>query len=290
MVGKLKKIELIILVVLIVALAGAVGYKVFFSKKEEPAAKKVETVREVEPKEEAEPEPAPEPEPEPVEIPVNFEELKAQNPDVYAYIEIPGTQVSYPILQSADGSIDYLNTTLQRTGGLPGSIYTENISSQDFTDFNTVIYGHNMRDGSMFGSLHNFDNEQFFREHSEINVYMPDKAIKYHIYAARWFDDRYLPVSYPFETPEGRNQFLSDVRNIGLQPAYFNDQYTPTEQDCLITLSTCTSSPTNRLFIIGVRGETRPAAGASGAVNAQDAADPAAAGAENAQYAADPAI
>lgn len=277
--GKYKKIELIILSVLIVVLSGAVGYKVFLAKKDEPVQdKEVKKVSEEQPvtQPEPEPEPEPEPQPEPIEIPVNFDELKAQNPDVYAYIEIPGTQVSYPILQSADGSVDYLNTTLQRTAGLPGSIYTENISSQEFTDFNTVIYGHNMKDGSMFGSLHSFDNEQFFREHSEINVYMPDKAIKYHIYAARWFDDRYIPVSYPLETPEGRNQFLSDVRNIGLSPAYFNDEYMPTEQDCLITLSTCTSNPTNRLFIIGVRGETRPAAGAAG-TEGEAAAEPEAA-------------
>ncbi len=260
-VGKFKKVEIIILAVLVVVLAGAIGGKVFLKKEEPVQTKKVEKPKEPEPAEEPEPEPEPEPQPEPVDIPVDFAALKAQNPDVYGYIEIPGTQVSYPILQSADGSVDYLNTTLQRTAGLPGSIYTENINSQEFTDFNTVIYGHNMKDGSMFGSLHSFDNEQFFREHSEINVYMPDKAIKYHIYAARWFDDRYIPASYPLETPEGRNQFLSDVRNIGLSPAYFNDQYTPTEQDCLITLSTCTSNPTNRLFIIGVRGETHPAAG-----------------------------
>ena len=139
-VGKYKKIELIILSVLIVVLSGAVGYKVFLAKKDEPVQdKEVKKVREEQPVTQPEPEPEPEPQPEPIEIPVNFDELKAQNPDVYAYIEIPGTQVSYPILQSADGSVDYLNTTLQRTAGLPGSIYTENISSQEFTDFNTVV-------------------------------------------------------------------------------------------------------------------------------------------------------
>ena len=62
------------------------------------------------------------------DIPIDFEELWAVNSDVFAYIEIPGTRVSYPVLQSADGSVDYLNTTLEKTEGLPGSIYTENIN------------------------------------------------------------------------------------------------------------------------------------------------------------------
>ena len=131
--GKFKKVEIIILAVLVVVLAGVMGGKVFLKKEEPVQTKKVEKPKEPEPVEE--PVEEPEPQPEPVEIPVDFAALKAQNPDVYAYIEIPGTQVSYPILQSADGSVDYLNTTLQRTAGLPGSIYTENINSQEFTDF-----------------------------------------------------------------------------------------------------------------------------------------------------------
>ena len=118
-VGKFKKVEIIILAVLVVVLAGAIGGKVFLKKEEPVQTKKVEKPKEPEPAEEPEPEPEPEPQPEPVDIPVDFAALKAQNPDVYAYIEIPGTQVSYPILQSADGSVDYLNTTLQRTAGLP---------------------------------------------------------------------------------------------------------------------------------------------------------------------------
>lgn len=247
-VKKIKVAELVILTLLITVLLGAIGYKSFFIKKEEPAVTK-----KPEPVQELKVEPEPEPAPEPVNIPVNFDELKAVNPDVYAYIEIPGTQVSYPILQSVDNSVDYLNTTFEGAAGLPGSIYTENISNQNFMDFNTVIYGHNMKDKSMFGSLHNFDSEEFFREHTEINIYLPDQAIKYHIYAALVFDDRYVPASYDFNTPDGRNQYLNDIRNIGLTPAYFNDQYTPNEQDSLITLSTCTGEPTHRLFIIGVR-------------------------------------
>ncbi len=150
-----------------------------------------------------------------VDIPIDFEELWAVNSDVYAYIEIPGTKVSYPILQSVDGSVDYLNTTLEKTEGLPGSIYTENVNSRDFHENNTIIYGHDMNDGSMFGSLHDYDDETFFRENSEILIYLPDEAIKYHVYAAVVFDDRYIPKSYNFDTLEDRTRFIEDIKNFG---------------------------------------------------------------------------
>lgn len=191
-----------------------------------------------------------------VDIPVDFDEFKAVNEDVYAFIEIPGTKVSYPILQSVDGSVDYLNITMEKTEGLPGSIYTENINSRDFREINTIIYGHDMNDGTMFGSLHNYDDEAFFREHSEIDIYLPDEAIKYNIYAAVVFDDRYLPLSYNFDTLEGRAQFITDIKAFGQGPAHFNDEFTPTEKDSMITLSTCIGDqPSNRWLIIGVRDE-----------------------------------
>lgn len=194
-----------------------------------------------------------------VDIPIDFEELWAVNSDVYAYIEIPRTKVSYPILQSVDGSVDYLNTTLEKAEGLPGSIYTENVNSRDFHENNTVIYGHDMNDGSMFGSLHDYDDETFFRENSEILIYLPDEAIKYHVYAAVVFDDRYIPKSYNFDTLEDRTRFIEDIKNFGQQPAYFNEEFAPTDRDSMITLSTCISDqPSNRWLIIGVRDDEEP--------------------------------
>ncbi len=190
------------------------------------------------------------------DIPIDFDELWAVNTDVYAYIEIPGTKVSYPILQSVDGSVDYLNTTLEKTEGLPGSIYTENINSRDFHENNTIIYGHDMNDGSMFGSLHEYDDEEFFRENSLIHVYLPDEAITYHVYAAVVFDDRYIPKSYNFDTLNERTRFIEDIKNFGQQPAYFNEEFAPTDKDSMITLSTCIADePSNRWLIIGVRDD-----------------------------------
>lgn len=244
---KYKKIWMLSLLFIFIIAAGIVYYASNSKKEEEKEEAEVkELVLYKEKEEETKTE----------NIPVDFEELKKINEDVYAYIEIPGTKVSYPILQSADGSTDYLNRTLEKAEGLPGSIYTENINSRDFREINTVIYGHNMKDGTMFAGLHDFDDEQFFREHTEIKIYLPDQAVSYRIYAAVVFDDRYLPVSYNFDTLSGRQEFLEDIRNYGQQPAYFNEEYAPTDQSLLITLSTCIGDqPSNRWMVIGVRDE-----------------------------------
>ena len=84
-----------------------------------------------------------------VEIPINFEELQAKNPDIYAWIQIDGTNINYPLVQSATDNEYYLNHTIEGQEGYPGSIYTENGNTKEFTEFNTVIYGHDMKDGSI---------------------------------------------------------------------------------------------------------------------------------------------
>ena len=106
-----------------------------------------------------EPEPEPEPEAPAVEIPIDFASLQARNPDVYAWITVPGTQVDYPILQSASDNGYYLDHTIDGEEKPEGSIFTENYNSKDFEDPNTVIYGHNMKNGSMFRTLHDYMTE-----------------------------------------------------------------------------------------------------------------------------------
>ena len=97
---------------------------------------------------------------------IDWEELKSENPDIYAWIYIPGTNVDYPILQHPDEKSYYLDHNIDGSEGYPGCIYTQNVNSKDWMDPNTVIYGHNMNDGSMFHDLHKFEDNAFFDENS----------------------------------------------------------------------------------------------------------------------------
>lgn len=186
-------------------------------------------------------------------IPVKFEELQAVNPDVYAWITVPGTDIDYPILQHASDNSYYLMHNIDGSYGYPGCIYTENMNSKDFTDNNTVIYGHNMKNGSMFAQLHKFEDPDFFDANREVLIYLPDEVLHYTIFAAHIYDDRHLLYSFDFADPDVYQKYLDSVFNIRDMSANIDKDVTVTTDDQIITLVTCIGSqPNNRLLVQAV--------------------------------------
>ena len=173
------------------------------------------------------------------EIPIDFEELWETNPDVYAWIVIPGTDINYPILQHPIDDSYYLNHNIDGSTGRPACIYTESLNSKDFTDNNTVIYGHNMRNGTMFAQLHKFEDKDFFDEHREIIIYLPDKVLHYKIFAVHNYDDRHLLYSFDFSDKAVYKDYLESIFSIDDMNANIDTEMTVTENDKIITLATC---------------------------------------------------
>lgn len=119
-----------------------------------------------------------EPEENEPELPFHFKDidwggLKAANPDVIAWIEIPGTVIDYPVMQS-DIADYYLHVNFEKKKYSAGSIFMETLNHSDFSDKNTIIYGHNMKNGSMFSCLKNYLNEDFNKEHPYVLIYTPE--------------------------------------------------------------------------------------------------------------------
>ena len=186
-------------------------------------------------------------------IPVKFEELQAVNPDVYAWITVPGTDIDYPILQHASDNTYYLMHNIDGSYGYPGCIYTENMNSKDFTDNNTVIYGHNMKNGSMFAQLHKFEDPDFFKENKEVLIYLPDEVLHYTIFAAHIYDDRHLLYSFDFTDPEVYQKYLDSIFSTRDMSANIDKDIIVTTDDQIITLVTCIGSqPSNRLLVQAV--------------------------------------
>lgn len=173
------------------------------------------------------------------EIPIDFEELWETNPDVYAWIVIPGTDINYPILQHPTDDSYYLNHNIDGSTGRPACIYTESLNSKDFTDNNTVIYGHNMRNGTMFAQLHKFEDKDFFDEHREIIIYLLDKVLHYKIFAVHNYDDRHLLYSFDFSDKAVYKDYLESIFSIDDMNANIDTEMTVTENDKIITLATC---------------------------------------------------
>ncbi len=187
----------------------------------------------------------------------DFAELQEQNGDVYAWITVPGTQVDYPVLQNETDNF-YLNHNMDYSQGYPGCIYTNLCNAKDFLDYNTVLYGHNMKNGTMFGSLHKFEDEDFFAESRLIYVYTTDKRLTYEIYAAVKFTDVYIPAYYDVKTTKGRNAFLValDEACEDSNVSHIAEETEVRSEDKLITLSTCVSGESEKRYIVvGVQKE-----------------------------------
>lgn len=225
-------------------------------KTETPAAE--ETEQETEPSATPEAkEPTPLPTEPPLEIPIDFEELKKENEEIYAWITIPDTVIDYPVLQSSTDDSFYIHRGLDKEYLFAGAIYTEMQNSKDFTDSNTVLYGHNMKDGSMFAGLHNFHDREYFDKNREILVYTPEHIYHYEIFAAYPFDDRHLLNAFDTKSKEGFEYYLEEVYSVRAMDAFFLEKPKVTADDKIITLSTCIgSAPTSRYLVQGVLTET----------------------------------
>ena len=115
-------------------------------------------------------------------VTVDFASLQAINPDIVAWLRIPGV-LEYPVVRGEDNSY-YLNHTVQKTYNIAGSIFLDYRNERDFSDSKNIIYGHNMKDGSMFHVLRNYQDIDFFQEHTDMEIYLPDeRSLNYQITA-----------------------------------------------------------------------------------------------------------
>lgn len=181
---------------------------------------------------------------------VDFSAIQAVNPDVVAWIYCEGTQVSYPVLRGKTNS-DYLKRTYDGTYNSAGSIFMDYRNDPGFQDRNTVLYGHNMLNGSMFHCLNDFVSQEYFDEHSTWYIITPNKTYKLQIFASlitSYADELKLfqAISYDSEN------WFDKYDDIMLDAEAKNEDVIVAEQDCLVMLSTCNYSFENaRCVVIG---------------------------------------
>lgn len=189
--------------------------------------------------------------PEPAEeIPIDFAAMQEVNPDIYAWIRIEGTNIDYPVVQSSTDDSYYLNHTIEGKEGYPGSIYTESVNSKDFSDFNTILYGHNMRDGSMFQNLHNYEDSAYMAEHPEVIIYTPDHVYRYQIFAAVTYSDVHLYHEFDYTTESGRQAFLDSILSSRGMADTIRDDVPVSAADKFLTLSTCIGGQSDKRLIV----------------------------------------
>ena len=187
-----------------------------------------------------------------IEIPVDIESLTSQYPDIYAWITIPGTRIDYPIVQHPSDNAYYLNHTVDGRKRVEGAIFTENYNSKDFSDPNTLIYGHNMKNGSMFKGLHKYKDRQFLEEHSEIIIYQEGRILRYNIFAAYVYDSRHIMLSFDFNDENIYRSYLNSVLTKKDMSSNIDTTVEVSTEDKIITLSTCNSNDKQRYLVQAV--------------------------------------
>lgn len=209
-------------------------------------AAQIAALPEPEPEPETTAEPAPEPSAEetpsapqtPAEsapAAIDLPALQAVNADVIGWISIPDTAISYPLVQGSDNDY-YLTHTWNRVSSAVGAIFLDARCPSDLGGFNTILYGHRMRNGSMFAALKNYSSQAFWRAHPRI--YLTDAAgtHTFDIYAACEVSTEGEAYRLDFSGDDDKQAFLRD----GLSRSVISTGLSPTASDRILTLSTCT--------------------------------------------------
>lgn len=184
--------------------------------------------------------------------PVDFVELQQINSDIYAWLDIPDTDISYPVLQR-DGDFEYyLRRGLDEQYSNDGSLFTEPGNARDMSDFNTIIYGHNLRSEAMFGTLKFYRDLTYLEEHRDIIIYTPYATFTYKVFAAVTYSDKLITYYYDFSTKEGQKAFLDSLDDIPDMNSYIMDDVEVTTEDRILTLSTCNSDKSQRFLVVAV--------------------------------------
>lgn len=184
---------------------------------------------------------------------IDWAALQEKNQDIYAWITIPGTVIDYPVLQHPDEPDYYLQHNLDGSRGYPGCIYSQFYNSRDWDDPNTVLYGHNMKNGSMFAGLHQYEDSRFFEENPYVYIYSGDGVRVYRIFAAYEFSSAHLLLSFDMENPENFEVYLKGIFERDGMNDNFNRDISVTAEDKILTLETCISKkPDNRYLVQAV--------------------------------------
>lgn len=142
---------------------------------------------------------------------IDFEMLKKENPDIFAWLYVPGTDIDYPILQSPV-SDDYYKTHTEDGGeGQAGALYTEMPNMMNMCDFNTIIHGIDTEKDSLFAGLHQFEDPDFFDKNDKFYIYLPDNVLTYEVFAAYYDEGSDILRRYDYTTYEGCMDYLEQV-------------------------------------------------------------------------------
>ena len=186
-----------------------------------------------------------------VQFQVDFATLKEMNADVVAWIRFDEPSViSYPVVLGIDNA-KYLTTTFEGNKNAAGTLFIDMVNNGDFSDRNTFIYGHNMKNGAMFGRLREYKSAEFYKQNPYFYIYTPDgKETTYQVYSVAIVEDTSESYTKAFASDEAFVDYLQYIKGL----SRYDTGVTADASSQLVSLSTCTNVRDNeRLVVHGVK-------------------------------------
>ena len=182
---------------------------------------------------------------------VDFETLKESGPDIIGWLTLPDTVINYPVTQTEDNEY-YLRHLYDGTVNKTGCLFADYENAADFSDRNTIIYGHNMRDGSMFATLNAYDSQEYFDTHPKMYLVTPEGGYVMEIFTAF--------AAKPAESGSDTSPWRLEWKDDGAYTTWLHamqersvveTDVTVTSSDQVLTLSTCTPGGEERFIVMG---------------------------------------
>lgn len=180
------------------------------------------------------------------DISVDFDSLKKINSDIVGWIYFENNDISYPVLYSGDDD-KYLRKSFDGEDATAGSIFMEGANNSDFEDKNTIIYGHNMRNLSMFGKLKKYTREQEYYDNNKyIQIITPNMYYRYEIFAYESVNEDSDVYQISFEDDAAIESYINKIRELTERKTDIDVSV----DDKIITLSTCSTLSSHKRFVV----------------------------------------
>ena len=176
---------------------------------------------------------------------VDFTSLERINPDVVGWLAAEGTEIDYPVVRGKDNKF-YLHHLFTGERNKLGSIFMDYRNHSDFSDKNTIIYGHNMKDGSMFSSLTKYKDQRYYDNFPTMLLYTPVGDFTIELFAGIVVDGNYESVRFDFKDDHDFQNYIDSLK----KKSTFESNTIVKADDRIITLCTCSYEFNNARYVL----------------------------------------
>lgn len=184
---------------------------------------------------------------------LNYNKLLNTNPDFVGWIKIKGTDIDYPVVQGTDNEY-YLHHDFKKRNAICGTIFIDSRCNISSGNNHLILYGHQMKDGSMFKQLNNYKKDDFYKKHKEITLYLNESVYTYEVVSVYVITISQNADYYNYINEDSRSAFINYINEKMLPYKLYDTDISINENDSILSLSTCEySSSDGRLIVLAKR-------------------------------------